>query len=62
LPNGHAQRGFAAGAGQQACSAGLQFTSFIAQVQVYANQGFLSQDAIQALTTNGLLAVAGLAG
>ncbi len=42
--------------------AGLQLTAFVAQVQVFANQGFLPQDAAQALTTNGLLAIAGPAG
>jgi pullulanase-type alpha-1,6-glucosidase len=42
--------------------AAAQLTAFIAQVQVFASQGFLPQDAAQALTTNGLLAIAGLAG
>jgi hypothetical protein len=42
--------------------AGLQLAAFVAQVQIYANQGFLPQDAAQALTTNALLAVAGLNG
>jgi hypothetical protein len=41
---------------------GLQLAAFVAQVQVFASQGFLPQDAAQALTTNALLAVVGLNG
>jgi hypothetical protein len=32
--------------------AGLSLAAFVAQVQVFASQGFLPQDAAQALTTN----------
>jgi hypothetical protein len=38
-----------------------QLAAFVSQVTVFANQGFLTQDAAQALTANAALAIAGLA-
>ena len=37
-----------------------QLAAFVSQVTVFANQGFLPQDAAQALTANAALAIAGL--
>jgi hypothetical protein len=39
--------------------AGVSSAAFVMPVQVFANQGFLPQDAAKALTANPLLAVAG---
>ena len=42
--------------------AAAQLAAFVAQVQVFAGQGFIPQNAAQALTADALLAIAGLAG
>jgi pullulanase len=45
----------------QQAQQGNQLAAFVTQVTVFANQGFLTQDAAQALTADAALAIAGLA-